>query len=594
MRKLHQIKYKLPIIMVLLLLIPMVFTSVLAYQKTEILEYAIVQKEDIIRLSPKYEDIFLDYERYLDDFIQTGDIQYENVSAEPTSEKYSTLPEANDPALTSYYQEYLNNRASKDDYMIHLYFATKDGALYLNDINQSVDLSSYDVTNAEWYVEAEKLNGEVYWTAPYNDTGTGKSTITLSKAFTNDTGQFIGVAAIDFDMHRIATLMRQELLIQTLITMAVATIIGLAIVIWIVRSLNRNIRIVKDELNTVANGDLSNPDLNIKTKDEFLELAQSVNKMKENLYTMINQTMVAAAKVMQQNETLKNASEQVKEGTEQIAATMEELSSGSESQANNASDLTVSMEKYNEKVTSSAQFGEELAVQSDQVIQLSTEGQGQLKRSVEQMLLIKEQVSAASNKVAGLDRQTNEIDKIVIVIKEIAEQTNLLALNAAIESARAGEAGKGFAVVADEVRKLAEQVTQSITGITNIVSTIQGESREVTESLQVSYTEVEKGSEQIEATGESFSHINDSIQTMVGKIHSIVQQLKQIDENSMNMYRSVDEIAAVSEESAAAIEETAASAEEMNNAMEQVALSIEDLDQLSKELEKDIQKFKIV
>ncbi len=594
MRKLHQIKYKLPIIMVLLLLIPMVFTSVLAYQKTEILEYAIVQKEDIIRLSPKYEDIFLDYERYLDDFIQTGDIQYENVSAEPTSEKYSTLPEANDPALTSYYQEYLNDRASKDDYMIHLYFATKDGALYLNDINQSVDLSSYDVTNAEWYVEAEKLNGEVYWTAPYNDTATGKSTITLSKAFTNDTGQFIGVAAIDFDMHRIATLMRQELLIQTLITMAVATIIGLAIVIWIVRSLNRNIRIVKDELNTVANGDLSNPDLNIKTKDEFLELAQSVNKMKENLYTMINQTMVAAAKVMQQNETLKNASEQVKEGTEQIAATMEELSSGSESQANNASDLTVSMEKYNEKVTSSAQFGEELAVQSDQVIQLSTEGQGQLKRSVEQMLLIKEQVSAASNKVAGLDRQTNEIDKIVIVIKEIAEQTNLLALNAAIESARAGEAGKGFAVVADEVRKLAEQVTQSITGITNIVSTIQGESREVTESLQVSYTEVEKGSEQIEATGESFSHINDSIQTMVGKIHSIVQQLKQIDENSMNMYRSVDEIAAVSEESAAAIEETAASAEEMNNAMEQVALSIHDLDQLSKELERDIQKFKIV
>src|ERR1017187_3256986 len=59
--------------------------------------------------------------------------------------------------------------------------------------------------------------------------------------------------------------------------------------------------------------------------------------------------------------------------------------------------------------------------------------------------------------IGELERQSEEIGKIVHAVTRIADQTNLLALNAAIEAGRAGEHGKGFAVVADEVRKLAER-----------------------------------------------------------------------------------------------------------------------------------------
>src|ERR1044071_1748318 len=75
--------------------------------------------------------------------------------------------------------------------------------------------------------------------------------------------------------------------------------------------------------------------------------------------------------------------------------------------------------------------------------------------------------------VAELERQSEEIGKIVHAVARIADQTNLLALNAAIEAARAGEHGKGFAVVADEVRNLAEMSEKSARGIQEVVNEIQ-------------------------------------------------------------------------------------------------------------------------
>ena len=144
----------------------------------------------------------------------------------------------------------------------------------------------------------------------------------------------------------------------------------------------------------------------------------------------------------------------------------------------------------------------------DEVLQITENGNELMAHSVDQMDKIYDLVKDSVQKVMGLDHQSKEIANLVVVIQKIADQTNLLALNAAIEAARAGENGRGFAVVADEVRKLAEQVAQSIGGITGIVNNIQNESTNVVESLTKGYEQVEKGSNQIKMTGESFESIN--------------------------------------------------------------------------------------
>ncbi|MCG3419280.1 methyl-accepting chemotaxis protein [Oceanobacillus sp. GSFE11] len=381
------------------------------------------------------------------------------------------------------------------------------------------------------------------------------------------------------------------------ITLAIATIlaaiIGIPLMIIISRIITKNLKKIVGVTSEVANGNLQTPDMDYNGTDEIGQLATAVNKMKGKIHSILLKVADASNSVSSRSEVLTISSKEVSEGNTQIATTMEELSTGAETQANSASDLSESMNDFVQKVELSEQNGQEAAQNSSTVLELTNEGTALMNKSVAQMKQIDTIVSTSVDKVQGLDKQSNEISKLVLVIKDIADQTNLLSLNAAIEAARAGEHGRGFAVVADEVRKLSEQVASSVGEITTIVQSIQSETTEVVGSLNSGYKEVQEGTKQIEETGRNFNSINQSVSEMTKKITFISSNLREISQNSKEMNNLIEEIASVSEESAAGVEQAAASAQQTSSSMEEVSYSADELAKLAELLNKELKIFKL-
>jgi len=134
---------------------------------------------------------------------------------------------------------------------------------------------------------------------------------------------------------------------------------------------------------------------------------------------------------------------------------------------------------------------QQLSVSVSQTAANAEKASGAVRETQEKAKNSGELVTSAVSAMAGIEKSSTEIAKIIGVIDEIAFQTNLLALNAGVEAARAGDAGKGFAVVAQEVRQLAQRTADAAKEIKNLISE--------------SSTQVNEGVNIVSSTGEALS-----------------------------------------------------------------------------------------
>ncbi len=347
-------------------------------------------------------------------------------------------------------------------------------------------------------------------------------------AVSNDTDALINfqLQAAQSSRDKIAKL-SAALLGAAITTMAAGLILSIFLSLAIRHSIVRCALGLEQAAGRLAKGDLTGM-ANVVGKDELSRVAIAFNRMSEEFSGLIGEIRRSAEEVSQSATSTAEDSSAVAE-----ASTRQESVANDTAEA--AHNLSTTVAHVGENI-------ESMVMVADQASQLARHGEEVVNKAAAGIQAISESVSRSSDVVLTLGQHSDEIGRIVNVIKDIADQTNLLALNAAIEAARAGEQGRGFAVVADEVRKLAERTTKATAEISTTIETIQNETGKAVTAIEQGSQEVAQGVEMAIQAGQAIAEINGAVANVTNLIHNIDRIRREQDAASQAIAQRVDDI----------------------------------------------------
>ncbi|WP_373568771.1 methyl-accepting chemotaxis protein [Pseudomonas sp. efr-133-TYG-103a] len=270
----------------------------------------------------------------------------------------------------------------------------------------------------------------------------------------------------------------------------------------------------------------------------------------------------------------------------QLASAATELNSVTEDSHRGLHQQNAEIEQAATAVNEMTSAVEEVARNAVSTSQASSEsnsaakdGQARVIDTVNSIQTLSGNVQHTSELVQNLADQSQDIGKVLDVIRSIAEQTNLLALNAAIEAARAGESGRGFAVVADEVRALAHRTQQSTLEIDKMVSTMRSGSSEALQSMLVSRSRASETLELAQGAGES--------------LHRITSSINEISERNLVIASAAEEQAQVAREVDRNIVNIRDLSLQSSSGANQISASSNELSRLAGELNQVVARFRV-
>jgi methyl-accepting chemotaxis protein len=378
------------------------------------------------------------------------------------------------------------------------------------------------------------------------------------------------------------------LVLMGLITFAVLILVLLGVYKYTIKQVTD----LMAGLEEIATGNF-NVDVNKKFTGEIKAYAEHVLAIQQRMNEFIGSVKESVSIVTVASGEMKRSSSEMSTISNRVTQSISQLAEGATQQAESTENGSVRInniaemiECISEDMTASKKLGEE-AITAMEVVRSTIHYQENKKDENKQ---ISEQMR---NAVTELMSKSEEIGKILQVIKGVAEQTNLLALNAAIEAARAGEHGRGFAVVSDEIRKLAEQSGESSKQITEIINDVQSGIEntvlQIKKSEDLSFEQESALNKTVDAIGD----ISEKVESIVTKVVAVSDATGTLTDDAKEAEDMISTIASISEETAAGTQETSAAVEEQNMLIQIIAECSNELYTIAENLQLNVENFTI-
>lgn len=379
-----------------------------------------------------------------------------------------------------------------------------------------------------------------------------------------------------------------ELMTSIFISIIIILLISFITTFIISRIIGKPIQCVTRLLECISKFDLTKDfiDKNVlDRKDELGNMSRALNKLKDNLTDIGKDINASSANILNSVVSLSDDINVSEKSMENISKAMEELSKGAVELAENAESSSEKLEELSKKVIFTKTEGSNLK-------QYSKENSIIMGKSIEHLCEVEnkfnestENIKETSKFIDNLWKQSESIENIIKTIEEISMRTDLLSLNATIEAAKAKENGKGFSVIAEEIRLLSKKTKSATDVISDILEQLKNNVKFSKEKMDKCIIINDQNNSALKTERNYIDKLQQSYNSSVKKLDELIYNIDRMNEDREVVLQCIQEISAVSEETAASTEEVFSIIQDQLQSTENIAQSSSHLKECAKVLD---------